>query len=450
MQTNIVKKLFLLLVLLLITFAFASCDEDEYHIPRECTIIFNKGNGESPDVVVFREEFPDIQWVELPEREGYDFVGYYDEEHDDYFYYERGGYYDNRHDGTCYFGPGGRWSTELYYLVRTSEEVDKVTRNLYAHYRPEMYNLVYSRGDADTLQQYDAVYYSDISGIPIHIDRFFEDGITANLDKHFFVGWYAADGTRVYDSLGMPLLSTRELYSLAGRLNDGKEYWEADPIVLTPRFEPAQYTVTYCFGDGMPENLGIKEYVDTEFSKLSYPATVYHNGSYLVGWSTSPDELIPPEGAVSGDITLYAIWTPAKRVRAVVEGTTRDAYIFPDGSIKITDPPDVSGDFGVTGSFSDFEHKSPISLGAVAEGSTVYLEWGRIVKRVYLYPNNGDSPYLVTFHFDPTKDEIELPAFGGHKIAGFYSDSSLEGEAVRFSFDGVTDGASYYIKWESE
>ena len=93
----------------------------------------------------------------------------------------------------------------------------------------------------------------------------------------------------------------------------------------------------------------------------------------------------------------------------------------------------------------------PISDFELAtDGMKAYAKWGKSVKTVYLYPNNGDAMLQITVHSEVQKNDFEMPTFDGYVIAGIYEDSSLEGDSVTLDFESVTDGASYYIKWESE
>ena len=78
-------------------------------------------------------------------------------------------------------------------------------------------------------------------------------------------------------------------------------------LSLTPILRENAVGVTYDYNDGSYRKTVVERKNGSDISNFIAPGT-RHDGMELMGWSTDRDVLVPYTGAVTGDMTLYAIW----------------------------------------------------------------------------------------------------------------------------------------------
>ncbi len=78
-------------------------------------------------------------------------------------------------------------------------------------------------------------------------------------------------------------------------------------LFLSPVFREKTVTVTYDYNDASYRQYNLEVRKGTDSGELKAPQTA-RDGFELVGWSTQRDSYVPYTGAVTEDMTLYAIW----------------------------------------------------------------------------------------------------------------------------------------------
>ena len=267
------------------------------------------------------------------------------------------------------------------------------------------------------------------------------------------VGWQLHDRygeVPVFDFAGNLLISKEELYNIAAKEVQfyNTPEWSSNALCLYPIFGETFSILTFDF---LAEELSC-EYAkvlwgDT-FESVTQPEAYYSSLGLFVGWSLDKDSLVPVEGVADGsDITVYAIWTPAKRLNVWLQGKDEpiQLYIKEDGEL-IGELPFEYRKYDISEWFRDGEREEGISLSYanVRADEDLYVSLLQTRKEVTLNPCNGEPEYTVLIGKDAN---ITLPEWQGYEIEGWYLDRACDGERFELDFDSVSDGATYYAKW---
>lgn len=448
-RKNKLLTLFYAVVFSAILLSLSSCGEDppppnynEYW-PEQTAYRFYDHDGSYLEEIVHPTSMGEPFWStrpDIPTRDYYEFLGFFTEP-------------GEGSGGLQVLNESCGLSASFDYgnFIKRQEPIGTLSVQLHARYKkiiravnftsPEGYIL--SEGERYTLE-----CHRDI-----HPDLEPPTGVTAVREGEEFVGWFDSDGNMIYDENGALQIELTELYLKANEHYDSQEVHWLDKVdyPLYALFGTPRKTLTLDFGIGTVENKKLKVEVGAELSQIALPSDISAPGRYLVGWSLSKTENLTPTGTVEEDLTLYAVWTEAKALTLDVMGERIPAYLLSNGEMIATEPPVLNDPtVGITGYYTDsgFEEKLP-DYSLVLEGATVYCKVGKVVKEIYLEPNNGEAAYKVRIALDPAKSELTLPTYDGNVIEGFYTDPDFEGEPVELDFESVTDGTTYYVKWKS-
>ena len=147
-----------------------------------------------------------------------------------------------------------------------------------------------------------------------------------------FVGWYCQElMVYVTDKDGVFLSG----YSLV----DEKYNRAQNKLTFRARFKEYTAQVTFDYNDGT-YRISRQDYPLGSTGAEFYPPNTSGEFCEVVGWSTDPYEMIPFEGELSGDLTLYAIWRGYRYIvlvnapgdETVVRISEGETYVIPEPS----------------------------------------------------------------------------------------------------------------------
>ena len=260
------------------------------------------------------------------------------------------------------------------------------------------------------------------------------------------VGWRTSEDSGsvlVYDFAGNLIITVDELYNLARSYGGNIKQ-----LKLYPVFGEKFSILTFDFlAEELPCEYG-KVLLGDTFESVTQPEAYYSSLGLFVGWSLDKDSLVPVEGVADGsDITVYAIWTPAKRLNVWLQGKDEpiQLYIKEDGEL-IGELPFEYRKYDISEWFREEEREDSISLSYanVRADEDLYVSLLQTRKEVTLNPCNGEPEYTVLVGEGAT---VALPEWHGYEIEGWYLDRACDGERFELDFDSVSDGATYYAKW---
>lgn len=475
--------IFLILTLICTVLGLVGCDDGDngtqYYYPDVLTVHFYDNPNEPPigSVTVRLSECGDGEtmgyrvWENMPiiEKDGYFFQGYMlnspefypisDMEHFDNVMLKPEKYmdmYPTRDDWDKYYA--------FYYQLYLDEKVEIMEMNLYANYVPYIYRfnfdglLPYSTPTNDSevkrvdrpyeLAKYNNTYKGEFRATIDYLE-YAPGGFNATKEV---AGWRTSGGDLIFDYTGRPTLSPYEAFlkftNYEDRHNPNYSFHIND-ITLYPVLVDKFSVITLDYGIAGVENDTVMVTDGVELSSLKLPGK-YAGGKYTVGWSVSSSENIAPSGVAYQDITLYPIWTTAKRVSVNYSGApaATEAYILLDGRI-IYDRPDGLEKYEIESWHADEQLTSSFTptYASVSDGAELYVKWQLEQKSITVNPMNGDAPCEITLHRNAENNEFELPSWAGHEIVGWYTNRECTGEGISLDFFTVEDGATYYAKW---
>ena len=179
---------------------------------------------------------------------------------------------------------------------------------------------------------------------------------------------------------------------------------------------------------------------------------------YFSGWALKADataeEVLESLGEVSGDVTLYAVWTEAPTFTVTYD--TRGHGVFVDyvqegGAVAAPDKPKADGyTFGGWFTDSTFAEGSEYDFETpVTESFTLYAKW-TVVEYEILYlmgkgKNHEQNPVAYTIETPTVK--LQPPSREGYTFDGWYYDKEYVNAATQIT-QGSTGTVKIYAKWE--
>lgn len=450
-------------------------DYNIYYVLND-SAAFKADNGGNSTRTSFTVESEDITFAE-PVRTGYDFDGWYDAAN------------------------GGNKVTDLWKGSRTSD------LTLYARWTPHSYSISYYLNDADGMAADNTVN----AGTAAFTVESGDISFAAPTRKGYeFDGWYDAltGGNKVtgittgsrsenlslyarytvipytitYENIGAadnsanPATYTvedeiifdtslsREGYKpFEGWLNSSNEKvvglakGSTGNITLKGKWTPIEYTVTYVTNGGTNSNLNPAVYT-VESADISFrDASKY--GYDFAGWydSETGGSRISgiAKGSRTGNLTLYARWTPTVyRITYVLDNGTNNAanpstYTIED-SVTFGDPS-KGPESTFIGWFTNANPKLGTNVTSLPKGSTgdrtLYAVWVTTTFNV-TYMTNTEAGTVNT------KVEYNMPASApsgltktGYNLAGWYQSADFSGSKWNFA-TGITAPLTLYAEWQ--
>ncbi|MDR0885052.1 MAG: InlB B-repeat-containing protein, partial [Clostridiales Family XIII bacterium] len=263
--------------------------------------------------------------------------------------------------------------------------IDKPQLTLKAHWTPKTgYAVTYdpNGGDAGTVTSKQSIAWIDQNLLPSAEQEPTRAGYT-------FDGWSTdadhANGTKVTNTTTYAALANG--VDTAGSSVPLYAIWQAIP-----------YHVNYVSSAAVSGTAPIDDTVYT----INDPVYVLTKGSLerphfdFAGWATSAAldaEMIPDTFAITGDVTLYAVWTEHDRYAVTYDSGSADSGIVPE---------DVSGDSPYAGSEEGLNSYYKDSIVTVLDEGNLVKDGYRFVGWNTSVDENGDgtgTPYAVDATF---------------------------------------------------
>ncbi len=268
-KKRIVVSLLLVVILLVCFCVFVACNgnEEENNEPKEYTIQYTTDTGIQTISVQYGKLY---SITSIPEKKGYEFLGWYDAEE----------------GGTLYVNASGS---------SVSSFTDKRNVVLYPQFKAKEYTLIldYQGAEVTGTRSLNVSYNSVISDLPLNL----------TMENKTFSGWYTQPdkkGTQVSDKYG-PIPSKNIVNERNFDLSDPDGY-----IHLYAGFKGEEFTVTfYPIENGEPEEI-LVEY-GTPISDVQLETRV--DGNAVIAWSKKSNDINKDaifNGKITSEMILYA------------------------------------------------------------------------------------------------------------------------------------------------
>ena len=313
---------------------------------------------------------------------------------------------------------------------------------LYAKWEAVTYTATFDSKGGSEVDEY-VVTYSDTAKFAKPTDP--------TRAYYTFTGWYVNDACTIAYSFDKPVTGDLTLY--AG-------------------WNPANYTLTFESNGGSAVASQTVKYSDE--AVFTEPGTPVKGHYTFAGWYTDPELNIPYDFVtrVTGDLTLYAKWTP--QTYQVTFNSGEDASLVPAQKVSYMEKADVppvptkkhyvfAGWYYTPEGETDkkeYNFETPVT-------GNVYLfaEWTLAEYEIRLRANGGtvsESVIRGNYGNHLTKDKaaadadktltyLPTPERKGYKFEGWYKTAEFaDNTAWDFANDTITGSMSLYAKWTKD
>ena len=193
-------------------------------------------------------------------------------------------------------------------------------------------------------------------------------------------------------------------------------------------------------------------------TRISEPEELNYEGWFFEGWYKEAETITPWDFAadtVSGNVTLYAKWTPVPRYTVTFDSQGGSA-VAPLANVasgaRISEPeePNYEGWF-FEGWYKEAETTTPWNFAAdtVTGNVTLYAKWSKILSYTVTFDSQGGSPVPPITGIGPGSaiTEPENPIYENFIFKGWYK----EAECLTpwdFNQDTVNNNITLYANWQ--
>ncbi len=399
-----------------------------------CTMLVACGGGDEPGddsgtsytVYCFKSEGAAAEEIKLSAEQGntispakrahYKFLGYYTAE------------------GTQIFDASGKQIEGLL--------IDK-NITVYARFEPIGYTVTFVAGEgtlpqgAATSVTLNADAWQLIAPVP-----------TAPTQLLQFEGWYNRDFTVRYADANGTVDYAK--FTLSGDLGTSN-----GEIKLYAKYSTRTVKVTIDYNDFATPLKEIEVAYGSELGDLSsYKIEDTVNKREIVGFSTSPSELLPPAGALTEDLHLFAIWKSYKYVTIVYEDFDAEVRKVYDGGASGAELPTPEK----PGFYFDGFYTSPtyagnpveyVSFWALADTYYAKLTLAEYTLTFNTAGSGVDALSAITYYYGDTTALPELTRTG-YSFLGWSLDSDGVGEAFYNIPADLYGTMTLYAAWEAK
>lgn len=249
-----------------------------------------------------------------------------------------------------------------------------------------------------------------------------------------FIGWYSNEGLTVEFDFSTPITANTTIYAK----------WE----------EIVTREITFETNGGST----IASQIIEDGTKVSKPSDPTRNGYYFVGWYSN--EALSNEfnfsNTITSDITIYAKWQEKYTITFVYADTTlgiemANTTATTNINAKLDSlPKETSGDYTITGWYSDEEFNNNVTLETVFNSNTtLYAKWEEQLGYMVNFETDGGSTIASqTISEGGTAVRPVTPSKSGYSFAGWFTDNTY---STIYNFDTVvTTNKTIYAKWINE
>lgn len=336
----------------------------------------------------------------IPQREGYEFLGLFDSEV----------------GGTQYVSSNG---TSL------SAYTDKKNIVLFPQYKAKQYllQLDFQGASVTGSRNYTVTYGESLPELPKNL-------ILSNKE---FVGWFTepdCGGEQVADKYGL-LLDKAIVNSANFDISDSNNF-----IYLYAGFEPEKFTVTFNFGNGIQSQQLQIDY-NTPISQI-VPNVRNSNGQAVLTWSIfqSGNQLFT--GNITDNTVLYAVeWAPV--VELDPNGGEEVIPVVAREGSSITLPTPIRENYKFMGWQNDSGDIVEIDT-MPADGMSLTARW----QAMLVFDENGGTEVNDISQPVGTAITLPTPEKGGYIFAGWYTLDKTEYTSTSMPAAGVALKAGWY------
>ena len=223
---------------------------------------------------------------------------------------------------------------------------------------------------------------------------------------------------------------------------------------VTAVYTPVPYTITYELGEGTNPLSNVEEYTVETALRLEAPSKT---GYDFEGWYTDAEyreQVTAIEQGTTGDVVLYAKWSPAQyKITYELGGKADNAanpaqYTFETDTIRLAAPRRAGYVFN--GWFADSAHL--VAVADIPAGSTgdmrLYADWTVIPYQITYELNEGTNSPENPVTYDVAAEELVLhaPSRAHYNFEGWFADDGFTQKVERIR-TGSTGDMTLYAKW---
>ncbi|MBQ4444280.1 MAG: InlB B-repeat-containing protein [Clostridia bacterium] len=263
--------------------------------------------------------------------------------------------------------------------------------------------------------------------------------LTASTNNGYtWLGWYDGN-TKVSEGTGLSCTITMT----------------AENKTYTAKWTPTQYTITYNLNSGTNSSNNPATYtVESNTITLANATRAYYTfGGWYTNSSLTNRKTQIAKGS-TGDLTLYAKWTPTRyAITYNLNGGTNSnsnptEYTVESNAITFANPTRTGYTFG--GWYTNSAcTQSTTGIAAGSHGYvTVYAKWTIITYTITYNLNGGtnNNSNLTTYTVESNTITLAPATRDYYTFGGWYTSSSLTNQKTQIT-KGSTGGLTLYAKW---
>lgn len=376
------------------------------------TFVYNDDETDNQVITLGEEETTITKPEEDPEREGYTFEGWFEEDADSAF--------DFNSEITASITLYANWTDTEDDNEDNSENEDNTEDT-------EIYYTVSFESNGGTSIASDDVQEGDKVTKPTDPSR----------DGYNFKGWYSDE------ALDTPFNFNTAI--------------EEDTIIYAKWEKINTYTVTFDSQGGT----NVSNQTITEGGTVTQPDAPTRSGYYFLGWYSNEQDWNFSTNTITKDTTLYASWFEIVDVKEKFTvtfdtglGSNVSNQTIEDGSYVVEPNSPTRSGYTFDGWYADDAYNNAwnFTLSTVTSDTTLYAKWTQVVTPDTIYTlsfnsNGGSMVTALEIKEGETATQPSDPTRTNFDFEGWYTDSTLTNP---FSFSTkITADTLLHAKWES-
>lgn len=223
-----------------------------------------------------------------------------------------------------------------------------------------------------------------------------------------------------------------------------------EDLTLYAKWTDSAYPIEYELDGGKNDSSNITKYTSATAFQLKAPSKT---GYDFAGWFTDLEEeeaVTEIKGQFSGELTLYAKWTPHTYTITYVDGNEHSnakSYTVLDQKITLQDAKKTGYQFA--GWYADATFEQPVKTVDCTKACDVslYAKWGNEIYNIRYELDGGenDSDNIPQYAVN-TEFEFKAPEKEGYDFKGWFTDSEKKDEIK--DTKGHTGDLTLYAAWE--
>ena len=234
-------------------------------------------------------------------------------------------------------------------------------------------------------------------------------------------------------------------------------YTIKDNVILTAKWQLESYPVTYNLNGGTNNSVNPSVYtIESSLINLEAPVKNYYDfGGWFVSEGLTGSSIESIGGGTTGEITLYAKWTPKKytityNLNSGINSTENPAsYTIETDTITLAEPQKEGFVFGGWFAEASFTGTKQITIAKGSNGNKIYYaKWLKKCTVNYV-TEHGSTPQSFVVASGTTLTALNLPRLTDNKwyFIGWYTSSSCDEDTKINIGQSITENVTLYAKW---